>query len=218
MHAKLVGILMTELNQSIINIPIPDRMKNLPISDRGFPLPWFVPWHDGKPEPHLADPDKFRRAHQYRLCWCCGHPMTRHLAFVLGPMCAISRISGDPACHKECAEYAIKACPFLVNPRTRRNPNGPVDYKSPDMNPRNPGIGMVWVTHTYDVYEGVFRIGQPVSVSFWREGRAATRGEVIEALDIALPLLREDADRFGSHARNDVEANYRKAMELIPAA
>jgi hypothetical protein len=209
---------MRELNARIRHLEVPDRMKGLPISDQGFPLPWFVPFHDGKPEPHLSDPDKFRRAHQYRLCWCCGHPMTRHLAFVLGPMCAISRFSGDPACHKECAEYAVKACPFLANPRAKRNPNLPDEaFKNPDMNLRNSGIGMVWVTHTYDFIEGGFRIGQPVSVSFWREGQPANRAEVIEALDNALPLVRDDADRIGSHARNDVEANYRKAMELVPA-
>jgi hypothetical protein len=33
---------MPDLNPSIRDIPIPPRMAKRPISDRGFPVPWFA--------------------------------------------------------------------------------------------------------------------------------------------------------------------------------
>src|SRR5262245_5294347 len=125
-HRSIWMTEMPDINASIRDIPIPDRMKHLPISDQGYPIPWFVPEDkDGNPVVSAGDPDKRRRAYQYRLCWCCGQKLGRHLHFVLGPMCIINRATAEPPLHRECALYSVQACPFLSRPKMRRNPNKP---------------------------------------------------------------------------------------------
>ena len=37
--------------------PLPRRFLGLPIDDRGYPVPWFVHWVDGKPDFRLVRPD-----------------------------------------------------------------------------------------------------------------------------------------------------------------
>jgi hypothetical protein len=73
--------------------PLPERIKQLPIDERGYPIPWFVDWVDGKPEFRAMDGRKLVRAIKERLCWVCGQPLGVNLAFVAGPMCGINRVS-----------------------------------------------------------------------------------------------------------------------------
>ena len=54
-------------------------------------------------------------------CWLCGQTLGKHMTFPIGPMCAITRTTAEPPSHLACAEYAVKACPFLSQPRMRRN-------------------------------------------------------------------------------------------------
>ena len=48
---------MRELNQRIRYLEMPSRFRHLPISDEGYPIPYFVPYYDGKPEFRGFDPD-----------------------------------------------------------------------------------------------------------------------------------------------------------------
>ena len=210
---------MAELNQAIAHIPIPDRMTGLPISPKGFPMPWFVPWKDGEPQPTSADPEKVRRARQFNLCWLCGQTTGRYLAFVIGPMCLINRVTSEPPSHRECAEYAVKACPFLTKPKAKRNPNKPDGHVPPAgmMIQRNPGVSVIYISHSYSYERGIFHLGQPVNLTFWREGRRATHDEIMESITTGMPLLRDAAATDGYRALDDLEAQYRRAMELIPS-
>jgi len=72
-----------KLNQSIWSIPMPDRIKRLPISATGFPVPWFVAWIDGLPDFRVIGPDKMVQAVNRKLCWVCGQPLGVHKAFPL---------------------------------------------------------------------------------------------------------------------------------------
>src|SRR5262245_54991717 len=104
--------------------PLPSRIAGLPIDpERGYPVPWFVAWHDGKPEFRTADGRKFRQAIRDRLCWVCGQPLGRHLVFVIGPMCTVNRVTVEPPCHLDCAEFSVRACPFLSKPQMTRREN-----------------------------------------------------------------------------------------------
>jgi hypothetical protein len=40
---------------------LPVRLQGLPIDERGYPVPWFVAWENGKPEFRAMDPLKFWR-------------------------------------------------------------------------------------------------------------------------------------------------------------
>lgn len=109
---------------------IPDRIKRLPVDHRDFPVPWFVQWFDdGKPSDfgigtadfRVIDARKIGVAIRERRCWVCGDRLGVHLAFLIGPMCAVNRVISEPPSHRECAEFSAQTCPFLSRPRMRRN-------------------------------------------------------------------------------------------------
>lgn len=181
--------------------PLPDRMRGLPVEERGYPVPWFVDWVDGKPDFRVMDGAKFRDAIRFKKCWVCGGPLGRYATFVAGPMCGINRTSAEPPAHLVCAEWSAQACPFLTRPSARRREVG-----MPDVVPmagmailRNPGVTMLWTTRDYSLFgDGkggmLFRMGEPSEVFWFREGRPATRGEVETSIEEGLPALRSMAE------------------------
>jgi hypothetical protein len=208
----------------------PRRFMKLPIDERGFPVPWFVAWQDGKPDFRVVRPGGIAIAHNKGLCWLCGEPRGVYSAFVIGPMCGINRVSSEPPSHRECAEYAVRACPFLTRPMAVRNSRGlPEEAQNPAgyMIERNPGVTLLWVTKSYkafrvdaDPYDpgtqaGVlFRIGEPTEVQFWARGRQATRAEVDASVESGLPLLEAPAQRQGPLAVREL-ARQRAAFDSI---
>src|SRR5580765_6111810 len=106
--------------------PIPARIKTLKWDQRGYPIPWFVPYVDGVPDFRAHDGKKLVRAMREFRCWICGEPYGKYKAWAIGPMCAINRTTMDPPSHKECAIFSALACPFLNNPESvRRTTNLP---------------------------------------------------------------------------------------------
>lgn len=198
-------------------------MMRLPIDERGFPVPYFVAKVDGKWDFRAFSGDKISACYRKRLCWLCGQPLGQYLAFVIGPMCSVNRVSSEPPSHLECASYAVRACPFLTRPRMRRNevdlPTGKVAGISLD---HNPGATLIWITKSYkairDQGGGVlFAIGEPHDLLWYAEGRTATRADIIAAFDKGLPFLREVADKQdGPEGRAELEKHIAAAMQLIP--
>lgn len=189
--------------------PLPDRMKHLTVSERGYPVPWFVAWVEGKPEFRVADAEKLVLAVREGRCWVCGGFMDGEKGcFVLGPMCTVNRVSAEPPSHRVCAEYSVKACPFLTKPQMTRRENDYLVDKGEcghagEMLEHNPGVSAVWETTqaTYYPADGggvLFNVGDPVAVDWYAEGRAATRAEVEAAVGKGFPrlveLCREDDD------------------------
>lgn len=195
----------TELNASIRDLPIPKRMQRLQVSPQGYPVPWFVPWRDGVPIPQAADTVKWSRAVRHNLCWVCGEKTGVHKAFVIGPMCMVNRVTAEPPCHLECAEYTVKACPFLSRPNMKRNPNDKEkSVPTPGiMIDRNPGVAVIWISKTFKITPDgkggrLISIGDPEAITCWREGRRATRAEVDEAIRTGLPSLQKYAFTFAA--------------------
>ncbi len=122
--------------------PLPLRITTLPVDERGFPVPRFVAWIDGKPDFRVVDPRQRARAVRLNRCWICGEAFGAHKAFVVGPMCVVNRVSSEPPSHRECAVFAAQACPFLTLPRARRrDANLPATGEPPGvMLTRNPGV------------------------------------------------------------------------------
>jgi hypothetical protein len=214
--------------------PLPDRIARLPLDPlRNLPVPWFVAWlRDGKectpgfpgalPDFRIIGHNRIAHAHHGHVCWMCGEAMGSFCAFPLGPMCTVSRTVSEPPCHRECAEFALCACPFLLNPKRGRRP---FDF---DVVPaagvpiaRNPGAYALWVTKSYKPFHvsggngGVlFEVGEPTEVVWYQEGRKATRAEVLESLESGLPSLRDlcpDADGMA-----ELDRAVACAMKFVP--
>jgi hypothetical protein len=138
-------------------------------------------------------------------------------------MCAVNRISAEPPSHKECAEFSAKACPFLIQQQVKRRdndlPEGTRDMPGLAIK-RQPGVALLWQTKDYrliKVGHGVlFKIGDPIETLWFREGRAATRDEVLESIDTGLPILRGAAEKDGGFAPLQLEEQIAKAMTFVP--
>jgi len=217
--------------------PIPAAIAALPV-DRGYPVPWFVAWASsegnplprgqGTPDFRVLHPDAVNEALGRHICWICGRPYSEvtSYAFVIGPMCAVNRVSAEPPSHVACADWAARACPFLTKPHmVRREGNLPGEAKNPagEMIRRNPGVALVWLSKTARVIGPpgggiLFHVGEPTQIRFYCEGRAATREEVLASIESGLPALEEIADQEGPEARAALERQTEAALELLPVA
>jgi hypothetical protein len=224
---------MTEtLAERVAKIPTPDRIKKLTLDPvRQIPVPWFVEWINGLPDFRVMDGKKRIQAINFRLCWVCGEKLGAKFAFVVGPMCAVNRVSSEPPSHKECAQYSVKACPFLTMTKmTRRENDLPEGAANPggEMICRNPGVSLIWHTKDYKVVKDerggfVLRMGESFEVEWWKEGRRAKRAEILESIESGLPLLSASIDEDPSASRRVdsrllLQKQYMVAMKLVPAA
>jgi hypothetical protein len=170
------------------------------------------------------DSDKWSLAIRERRCWVCGDALGKYLTFVLGSMCGVNRTTQEPPCHLDCAEWSARNCPFLSRPNMVRRE---VDQTNPhlaalNMNPagnaidRNPGVTLLWTTRTYCVFQvdgsipgsnpgQLIRIGDPVAIRAYRDGRVATRAEIEESTNSGLPKLLEVAEWQGDDAIRELE-------------
>jgi len=213
--------------RNLLRPGLPDltrRLAKLKIDDRGYPIPFFVAYIDGKPDFRIADPNKWRDCIRHNLCWVCGEPMGRHKSFVIGPMCTVNRIAADPPTHPDCAEWSVKGCPFLSKPKMERREDDLTksmeDNVAGDMIKRNPGAMAIWTTRKFTLVpdgRGLYllQVGEPESITWWREGRRATRAEVLESVESGLPILRatcQGDERCLAALQEAVD----KAMKLLP--
>lgn len=216
---------MTELyNASIRDIPMPDRIKRLPVSITGYPVPWFVQWFDGVADFRVIDSRKIGEAVKKKRCWVCGDPLGKTFAMTLGPMCAINRTISEPPSHRECAIFSVTACPFLSKPRMRRNEVGlPEGHSEPAGNglKRNPGAAAVWLTRGYRPFRAdggiLFTFDDPEEVLWFAEGRTATRDEVLHSIVTGLPMLEAEAVKDGPRATDALKRMIHDAMRYLPA-
>ncbi len=201
---------------------IPAAMARRPRDRRGFPIPWFV-----QQEPldfRVIRPLGAGQAHKKRICWLCGEPRyEKRLAFAVGPMCTVNRVSAEPPSHPVCARFAAIACPFLANPRMRRNDKDlPENAEAPPgiFLERNPGVTAIWITRDYQPFRApdgmLLHMGEPVAVEWFREGRPATRAEVLASMEAGLPALEALAAAQGPEAVCELEIAAAEAMEYLP--
>jgi hypothetical protein len=206
------------------------RMRHLPVDSRGYPVPWFVAFIDGKPDFRVVKKGAIAEAWNGKKCWLCGGQMGVFKASVIGPMCGINRVISEPPAHMECAEFAVKACPFISHPQAQRVERNLPTVRTPAAGmgiPRNPGVAMIWVTRDIKPFRvqnvpganaGVlFKLGEPTSWSFWAEGRRATRAEIDRSVNTGYPLLEEAARKDGLAAIAQLQEMRKVFDKLLPS-
>lgn len=202
---------------------MPLSMAKRPRDERGYPVPWFTPWHEDKWDFRFVEPGKAQQAIRENRCWTCGEQLRCPCAYVVGPMCAVNRTSAEPPSHVECAIYAAKACPFLARPKMVRptitqGVEGDTEAMPGITLDRNPGVALVWITETpsYDPSTRLFGLGEPLRIRWFARSRPATRDEIMESIKTGLPSLRELAEQDGPEALAELERMVDVAMELVP--
>lgn len=209
--------------------PIPDRMRYLRVDKRGYPVPWFVHVDENGPDFRIIRSSGMAIAVNKRLCWICGGPLGKHLVFAIGPMCMVNRVTSEPPSHRECAEFAVKACPFMILPQSKRRLAG-LELKETTEPAgvsieRNPGVTCLYEAATYRPFKvsqsgaqagWLLELGVPQRVDYWREGREATRAEAWESIRSGMPLLIEAAQRDGVPAVQLLGKQYQAALSLLP--
>jgi len=220
---------MSALHASLTGIPMPDRIKRLPRDHRGFPVPWFVAWIDGQADHRVIGPNRMKPAIERRLCWVCGDPLGRYFTSLIGCMCAVNRVISEPPSHRDCAEFSVRACPFLSRPQAHRREIGLPDERTEPGGfglKRNPGVTCLWISREYPkpfrAYAGapgvLFQLGDPVETVWYREGRLATRDEVLAAIEDGLPNLMGPAQEEGPRAVEALLEMKTAALQHLPIA
>jgi hypothetical protein len=213
----------------INGIEIPKRISKLPRDHRGYPVPFFVDYDkEGNPDFRVMDYRKLRRAVLDKLCFICGEKLGKFMAFTVGPMCAVNRVSAEPPSHLQCSIFAATVCPFLTNPDQKRNERAVKGYEKGDtaepegMIRRNPGVAMTWVCTNYRIYSTktgpLFRFeDDPTDVMFWCKGRPAVLEEIMESVVSGLPLLYDECakEKDPDLAMKELMEAEKKAMVLF---
>jgi hypothetical protein len=214
--------------------PLPPRIARLPKDGRGYPVPWFICWMkdgepcppgEGEPDFRVVAPGRIRDAYNQSKCWICGGSLIGHArVFVIGPMCVVNRVTSEPPNHRECAEFAARACPFIIHPRQKRDAKNMIEngVVAGTMIPRNPGAVCLYQTSKakpFKAGDGVlFQLGDPIRIDWWAEGRKATRAEIEESIRTGMPLLMAEARKDGLEAVHALAQMHQAAMQLLPAA
>lgn len=207
-----------------MTVTMPAGVARLPRDKHGRPIPWFVHIDaEGVPDFRVIRRGGVEDAYRFELCWVCGEPRGRYAAFVIGPMCAVNRVTAEPPCHRDCAIYAVKACPFLATPSmTRRDRGLPADrIDGPGQAVlRNPGVALVWITRVWKPFRApggvLFELGDPVVVHWFAHGRLATRTEVRHSIDTGLPILRAAAEKDGPGGLAELDRHLETALTFLP--
>jgi hypothetical protein len=208
--------------------PLPPRFLKLPLDHRGYPVPRFCYQRpDGTYDFRVVRPGWPQACRRNKLCWLCGDPLGKFMCFVIGPMCAINRNTAEPPCHRDCAEFAVKACPFMRFPNRKRDTEDmPEEGRKPGgdeaMIMRNPGVTCLWITKSYRPYPAgdgstLIEIGPPFEVTWWAHGRKATHDEIMASITSGLPLLRAIAEKEGKEAIEHLDMITARGLKLVPA-
>lgn len=171
---------------------MPPSIAALERDPRGYPIPWFLYRSDHFPlDFRVVDPVKFSTAMRECRCWVCGEPMTGTVAFLGGPLSTAQRLYADPPTHIACAEFSVRACPFIAMPKAQRRE---AEIATPVVisdghSTANPGVyGMVFCNiGDYGLVDkGMIRAERTNPYVMWfHEGRDARWIEVKQAIRFA---------------------------------
>lgn len=119
---------------NVANIPVPKAMQRFK-TWHGYPIHYTVMVRaDGTPDFKSMNEHRRKDCFKRNLCHLCGQRMNPAGPYYLigGPMCVQHKRFIDGPMHKECAEYACKACPFLASPNGKYRAATPIADEQKD--------------------------------------------------------------------------------------
>lgn len=164
---------------------LPERPANiakLPVDKRGYPVPYFVAHIDGVPDFRVVDHAKVVNATIEHECFICGSTLDQTFHFAMGPRSGLFMKTNHGPSHKECIEYSLETCPFILYPNTQRRraalPDIPLSYDAATQ-PARPPIYVVAHIASQDVdilrgKESIVCAWDTIDYQFWRDDRWIT--------------------------------------------
>lgn len=204
------------------DIVVPPRVAKRPVQN-GYPVPFFVvKLKTGLYDFRVLDLSKVQSAIRFKLCWICGEPLGAYQAFLGGPLMAVNRASGEGPCHRDCALYAVRVCPFMVHGAEFRTNGLPIGSVTQMQQLglggiKNPGVSVFWVTKhvTRETsLSHLWKLGAAEEVSWWAKGRPATREECVSGLNVNLGNLMATAKSPDERAM--IERGVEAAKKTFP--
>jgi len=106
------------------SIEIPSFLSHLKTDARGYPVPYFVPWINGKPDFRMISKQCLLECVERKLCGICGKKLHEYQYFITGPIGLSNGTHSDPPAHRDCCEYSLQVCPHLHFEKADRNDRG----------------------------------------------------------------------------------------------
>lgn len=104
-----------------MHFTIPKELEHLRVDERGYPIPFFVGYHDGKPNFRYGDTFKRDICLAQKKCAICGKKLPRDFSYVItGPEGYANQIVSDAPMHRRCAEFTMDACPHIHFEKAQR--------------------------------------------------------------------------------------------------
>lgn len=133
---------------------IPPIMQHLKIDERGYPIPYFVPIIEGKPDFRYQDSRKKDACMKHNLCSICGKKLyKKSYWFISGPMGLRNQIASDAPMHEDCARFSIDACPHLALQKAERRSE--VTNSEQALAPGKPAVIFLIKTDKYALVDNV---------------------------------------------------------------
>jgi hypothetical protein len=192
-----IGRLMELLRKGLPSLP--PRMRTLPRSEDGQPIPYLLTQVASKFESSLGPDLVMTTLCDRKQCWICGQQLGRYAAFVSEPVTSVTKISRTPPAHHDCAKYA--ALTGLMQPKDAK-------------------VTLVWVTRHHQLQSTangfLFILGDPEQTFWFSGGRCATREEVRLAMEEKLPDLYAIAKQGGDAALSGLDLQIARASRQFP--
>lgn len=179
-------------------LPPPVALQFMPKDHRGYVVPFFVEWINGKPDFRVIDGRKMRRCVLENLEYAC-----RVCPFLTMPK-ALRREAGLPADMLQPAGVGLGRNPGVMLLWITRDRLQKIQVR-PEPGDRAIRGGVL------------FYVGDPIEVRWFSQGREASRAEVLDSIESGLPSLREPAQAQGPEAVAALDRMHAQAMELLPA-
>jgi hypothetical protein len=161
----------------LLNIPMPERIKALPVHPNGYPIPFFVHQPKGKlVDLRIASPYAIASCHRDRVCWICGQKLGKFVCFIGGPLSTNNQVYNDGPMHRNCAEYALKVCPYLAISQVDRRGEAVPGYAVHDFQIKEkPERFGLLITNGWTIFKAetiyLFHAFNPIEMTWWKDGK-----------------------------------------------